>query len=169
MFKCGELIVYGNNGVCRIEEITTLNSDTADKGRLYYVLKNLTSNGIAYIPVDSNVYMRPVMSRIEADRLIDKIPLIDTSCFDKVSPRELQKVYRDVLLSHNSELTVSLIKHILRTERLKQIQKKKLSATEERYLEQAIKIIGSEFATALNIDFSEVKQYILNRIGTENM
>ena len=60
MFKCGDLIVYGNNGVCEVTAVAPLASSTDN--RLYYALKNKISNGVAYVPVDSGVYMRPVMS-----------------------------------------------------------------------------------------------------------
>ncbi len=169
MFNCGDLIVYGNNGVCRVEEITSLPSEKADKDKLYYVLKNLSSNGMAYIPVDSNVYVRPVMSREEANSLIDKIPAVNTDMFDGIPQRELQKVYRETLLSHDSVAILSLIKHLRLTAKRKQFLKKKLSSTEERFLEQAIKVIGSELAASLGIDFNDVRDYIASRLKTDDI
>ncbi len=167
MFKCGDLIVYGNNGVCCIEEIAPLESETANKDKLYYVLKNLTSNGVAYIPVDSNVYIRPIMSKSEAVALVEKIPTVTTEAFKTVPPRELQKVYRDVLNFHDNIKTLSLIKHLRLTAKKKQALKKKLSATEERFLEQALKIIGSELSAALEIPMDEAKNCILDHLNID--
>ncbi len=169
MFNCGDLIVYGNNGVCRVEKITTLDSDTAHKDKLYYVLKNLSSQGMAYVPVDSAVFMRSVMSRDEALALIDKIPTTDTAMFDNIPQRELQKAYREALQSHSQEAVISLIKHIRLTASRKQLLKKKLSATEERFLEQALKVMGSEFSVALGVDLAEVEEYISNRLKTNKI
>lgn len=164
MFKCGDLIVYGNNGVCRVEDITTLDNDAAEKDKQYYVLKNLLSNGTAYIPVDSGVYMRGIMSVEEVNTLIDSIPAITTEMFDHIPPRETQNAYRKALLTHDCKLTLALIKHIRNTAKLKQLQKKKLSATEDRFLEQACKIVGSEFSAALGIELENVEAYIKNRV-----
>lgn len=169
MFNCGDLVVYGNNGVCCVEEITTLPSENADKDKLYYVLKHLSSSGMAYIPVDSSVYMRPVISKDEANSLIDKIPSVTTDMFDHIPPRELQKAYREALLSHDSVAILSLIKHIRLTAKRKQLLKKKLSSTEERFLEQAIKVIGSELAVALDIEMGSIREYIMERLNTDDI
>ena len=164
MFKCGDLIVYGNNGVCRVEEITCID---AANDKLYYVLKNLSSNGTAYVPVDGNVYIRPVMSKDEMTCIIDKIPEITTEIFNGIQPRDLQKVYRDTLLSHDSIAILSLIKHIRSTAKKKQALKKKLSVTEERFLDQALKVIGSELSAAFDVDIIKAKEDILNRLEND--
>ncbi len=169
MFNCGDLIVYGNNGVCCIEEITTSPLDIVEKDKLYYVLKNLSSNGVAYVPVDSSVYMRPVMSQDDANALIDKIPSVSTAMFDNIPARELQKTYREILLSHDSVAILSLIKHVRLTAKRKQELKKKLSSTEERFLEQALKVIGSELSVSLGIDMKNVRDYITDRLGTDEI
>lgn len=165
MFNCGDLIVYGNNGVCIVEQITTLDG-SPDKERLYYVLKNRSSNGVAYVPVDGNVHLRPVMSEAEALQLIDKIPSIETVQFENIPTRQAQKVYRDALLSYDSEVALGVIKHIRATGEKKRNQGKKLSSTEERYLEQAMRIIDSELTAALNKSVQELHEYIEKRIGT---
>ena len=80
MFQAGELLVYGSTGVCRVEEITELDHTVRDRGRRYYVLKPLWQDGVIYAPVDSEkVPMRPVMSREEADTLIDRMPGIQAA------------------------------------------------------------------------------------------
>ena len=38
MFNKGEYIVHGRKGVCKVEDITHLDIDGADKKSLYYVL-----------------------------------------------------------------------------------------------------------------------------------
>ena len=75
MFQTGELVVYGATGVCRVEEIVGLDQPGRDRGRKYYLLKPLWQDGVIYAPVDSaKVPMRPVMSREEAEALIDRMP-----------------------------------------------------------------------------------------------
>ena len=167
MYKCGDFVVYGTGGVCCVEEVSTLDSDAANKDRLYYVFKNIVTNGIAYVPVDSNVYLRPVMSKSEVEALLQKAPALSTDAFEKIPPRELQKVYRDTLLSHDSLAILSLIKHICITSKKKQLLKKKLSITEERFLEQALKIMSSEFSISLGIDLESAKNHILTCLNID--
>ena len=74
MYQVGELIVYGGTGVCRVEAVETPQQRGPEAGRQYYLLKPLYQDGTIRIPVDSKVFMRPVISRQEAEALIDAIP-----------------------------------------------------------------------------------------------
>lgn len=74
MYQVGELIVYGGTGVCRVEAVETPQQRGPEAGRQYYLLKPLYQDGTIRIPVDSKVFMRPVISRQETEALIDAIP-----------------------------------------------------------------------------------------------
>lgn len=74
MYQVCELIVYGGTGVCRVEAVATPQQRGPEAGRQYYLLKPLYQDGTIRIPVDSKVFMRPVISRQEAEALIDAIP-----------------------------------------------------------------------------------------------
>ena len=74
MYQVGELIVYGGTGVCRVEAVETPQQRGPEAGRQYYLLKPLYQDGTIRIPVDSKVFMRPVISRQEAEALINAIP-----------------------------------------------------------------------------------------------
>ena len=77
MFNVGQKIVYGENGVCTVEKIEPLGMTGASRDKLYYHLTPLIGSGTYFAPVDSLAYMRPVMSREEADALIDSMPGIE--------------------------------------------------------------------------------------------
>lgn len=161
MFTKGSLIIYGNNGVCTVDDITTLR-DTGE--RLYYVLK-LGNGGVAYVPVDSPVYMRRIMTPEKAYELLDKIPLIDTEKFRNISIREAQKAYHDAFNSHSTEQLIALIKHIFAVSIRKRSANKKLSTTEERYFEQSLKIVESELRVAIGITEDEFLHKISDAVG----
>ena len=74
MFSVGDKIIYGENGVCTVESIGPLSMAGAPKDKLYYYLSPLIGSGTYFAPVDSGAYMRPVMSRAEAEALIDAMP-----------------------------------------------------------------------------------------------
>ena len=74
MYSVGEKIVYGENGVCTVIKIAPLEISGASKDKLYYYLAPLIGTGVYYSPVDSGAFMRPVISREEAEALIDAIP-----------------------------------------------------------------------------------------------
>ena len=69
MYSVGEKIVYGENGVCTVIKIAPLEISGASKDKLYYYLAPLIGTGVYYSPVDSGAFMRPVISREEAEAL----------------------------------------------------------------------------------------------------
>lgn len=79
MFEVGEYIVYGCKGVCQVEEITHIDIPGSNKDRLYYVLAPLEDrNGKIYAPTDNaKVAMRKVITRQEAEQLIEEMPQIE--------------------------------------------------------------------------------------------
>ena len=77
MFSVGEKIIYGENGVCTVEQIAPLSLSGSDKDKLYYQLSPYVGSGTYYAPVDSTAFMRPVISRDEALALIDSMPSIE--------------------------------------------------------------------------------------------
>ena len=70
MFAAGDLVVYGGEGVCRVESIgpSGLAYDGGDK--VYYHLSPLYRGGTVMTPVDTAVLMRPIISRDCALKLI---------------------------------------------------------------------------------------------------
>ena len=59
MYAAGELVVYGGEGVCRVEGVGAPSLPGMDKTRLYYTLSPLYRSGQVMTPVDTQVLMRP--------------------------------------------------------------------------------------------------------------
>ena len=74
MFSIGSLIVYSGTGVCRVEAVGPPPFDPGSKVE-YYTLIPLQSTGTIYVPVDTKVFMRPILSREAAQELIRRIPV----------------------------------------------------------------------------------------------
>ena len=79
MFEKGSYVIYGGTGVCEVVDVTTMDIDGIPKDRLYYVLKpNEQKSGKIYTPVENQkAVLRRIISREEADALIDDIPNIE--------------------------------------------------------------------------------------------
>ena len=77
MFQKDQWIVYGSTGVCRVAQIGPLKElSGADPDTLYYTLEPLCGTDIIYVPVDTQAFMRPVITRQQALDLIDRIPTL---------------------------------------------------------------------------------------------
>ena len=71
MFATGELVVYGGEGVCRVEHIGPSSVPGADKTKQYYTLLPLYRTGQVLTPVDTKVLMRPALTRQQAQALVE--------------------------------------------------------------------------------------------------
>jgi len=163
MFKINELIIYGNDGVCRVEEICKLDVPGIDKTKLYYVLKPLYYDGKIYVPIDTTVIMRSIITDERANQLIDKIPTIEVEICNNNNLREISDYYKSFQL-HNCEDLIRLIKTVYVKKSNAVNNRKKLGQTDENYMRKAEDLLYGEFAAALNIPKENIKSYIENRV-----
>lgn len=166
MFQAGELVVYGATGVCRVEEIVGLDQPGRDRGRKYYLLRPLWQDGVIYAPVDSGkVPMRPVMSREEAEALIDRMPGIQAASCRGNTAQALAQQYQSAVRDGGHQALVEMMKAIYHKRGQAELKNRRLGMIDERYMKQAERMLYGELATALEIPFDEVEPYIASRIG----
>ncbi len=110
MFSVGELMVYGTNGVCRVEEIGQ-SPFGADDTRLFYKLSPTSdrANLVIYTPVDNDkVIMRPLISAEEARALlaaVDEIGIVEVPL-----EKKRRDIYREHLATVEPREYISVIK-----------------------------------------------------------
>lgn len=169
MFKIGEYIVYGMNGVCRVEEIGPMNLSGIDSNKEYYTLSPLYTKGSrVFTPVDNQkVVMRPVISRQDACDLIDEIKSVERIEVADDKHREL--AYKEALKSCDCRELIRIINTVLKRKKERLAQGKKMSACDERYLKQAQDSLYGEFAISLKMEKDEVEDYIEHRITLKEM
>lgn len=164
MFEVGEYIVYGVKGVCRVEDITHIDISGADKNRLYYVLTPIgESTGKIYAPTDNQkVMMRRIISKEEADRLIDELPQIELLWVPDDKQREAK--YKEALNTCDYRAWVSIVKTLYLRKQERVAQGKKITALDERYMRTAENELYSELSLTLGIPKSEMENYIRDRL-----
>ncbi|MBQ8966446.1 CarD family transcriptional regulator [Ruminococcus sp.] len=163
MFDAGELVVYGNSGVYRVLEVGSIGIKGCE-GKQYYTMEPVFGSGTSYVPVDTGVFMRKVMTADEANALIDSIPEIGEEDFSERNPRLVREHYSASMKSHDTAELISMIKEIWhRGERAKSLNRK-LSRAEQQFLEQAENLVYGEFSVVLGIPREEVLGYIRTRI-----
>lgn len=165
MFQIGELILYGNTGVCRIEAIGPReNTSLADQKKEYYTFAPLYSDGVIYAPLDTTVFMRPILSKEQALELIHHIPDIQAEPFATRDQRLLGEHYRHFFETHNCEDLLQLICNIyVKGQKLSQ-SGKKMGATDQQYMKRATNLLHGELAAVLNIPLEEVESFIVEQI-----
>ncbi|RHQ83146.1 hypothetical protein DWX95_05255 [Butyricicoccus sp. AF22-28AC] len=140
MYQAGEFIVYGTNSVCRVESIGKPPFET-EEDKLYYTLVPVTGTETIYIPTDSPVFTRPVISREKAEELINSIPDIEEDHFVCHSVRMANEHYQAALQSHDCEELVQLIKTVYAKSRR---HGRRVSQVDQRYRKRAEELLNSE-------------------------
>lgn len=165
MYEIGDLIVYAGEGVCRVEEIGVPPMTGINKQRQYYTLKPLYREGMVYAPVDTQVFMRPVITREDADALIDRIPEIEPEVYENSNLRFLNEYYQAQLQNYNCEGLIKLIRSTYAKREVMIGRGKKLGLVDQRYMKRAQDMLHGEFAVALGIERTEVPGYIETKLA----
>lgn len=164
MYKIGEFIIYGSNGVCEVQNIGKLNIRGIDKKNTYYTLIPIDENGKIFAPIDTKVFMRNVITYEEAQRLIKLIPSIKEKQCNEKNIRLLQGYYQDLLKTHDCVDLLTVISSVNDKKANAKKNGKKLGQIDDRFMKIAEGLINDEFSVALGISRDEIEEYVKNKI-----
>lgn len=164
MFSIGDLVIYGNNGVCQVVGVTSPHLRGEEDDQLYYELKPYQKDGRIITPVENQkIPMRHILNEEEASQLIEEIPHIEMLWIESDKVRESQ--YKECIRSADCRKWISIIKTLYQRRLDRQRQGKRMTATDERYLKQAEDYLYSELSIPLKLPKEEVESYIVDNIG----
>ena len=161
MFSVGDKIVYGEHGVCTVAKVAPLDHAGTSPGKLFYHLEPLIGSGTYYTPVDSGAFMRPVISREEAEALIDAMPSIEPAICRDNRFNHVDAFYKELFRQHSCEALVAIVKGL----RERMNEKKTKSSRAESTMRRARDMLHGELSVALDMDLDEVEEYIRARLG----
>lgn len=167
MFSCGDQVIYGIHGVCRIIEVEVRKIDR--KHVEYYVLEPTEQIGARYYVPTQNASavakLRPIISKQELDTLL----LSEETEHDVWIADENQRKqrYRELISSGDRGALISMV-HTLHKHKTAQIAAgRKFHLCDENFLKDAEKLLSAEFSMVLNIRPNQVGEYIQNLIESK--
>ena len=163
MYSVGELIVYGGTGVCRVEAVEEKQSPDSGK-RMYYRLKPLYQSGSISVPVDGKVFMRPVISREEAEAIIDRLPDMPVQSLHERNFTQLAAHYQQLLCSHECSDVAGLVVSIHAKKRESERAGRRFGQVDAKFMKRAETLLYGEISAALGIPYDEVEPYIERRL-----
>lgn len=168
MFEKGDYIIYGNSGICEVEDITKLNFQRAKPNELYYVLNQLNTKGSQiYFPVNAeHTNIRKLMTEEEAWKLLDEIQLIEEIWVENEKQRE--EKYKKALNSVDYRQWVSIIKTLYQRRLSRTSEGKKIPAMDERYMKLAEDALYGELAFVLKKKKEDMVDFITSYVQKEN-
>ena len=165
MYNVGDMVMYGAFGICKVTAVEK--RDFTGEEQEYYILKHINSEkNIFYVPTNNDAAlskMHPICSKAEVDELISHMNSEGLIWIDNDIKRKEE--YSRIIKDANKHEIIRLIKTLyLRRKELAE-SGKKLRSTDENYLNLAENMLFEEFAYALDIDKSEVVEYIEKHIA----
>ena len=165
MYQVGDWIYYGNIGACQVMEISRKKIPGFEKEHLYYTLRPLNSDCSISTPADSGkVFMRPVISKAEAEHLIGMIPTMTPKAYYNGVLRQLSEHYETLLNSHDCGVLIRMTMSIYEKKKEAALQKRKLGAVDEKFMKRAEDLLFGELSIALGIEKNQVQNYIKAKI-----
>lgn len=169
MFKVDDIVTYGINGVCKIEAIEEKNLMGVKKD--YLILKPLNGDkSTFYVPVDNENLlgkMRKLLSEVEINQLIDSMPNEKVLWIN--NERDRKERYKQIIADGNHSELISMIKAIHFEKKDREEKGKKLHISDERFLEEAEKILYDEFRYVLKLSEPDLMSYIFARIESKTV
>lgn len=158
MFLPDEIVMYGAD-LCRIEAIKEQSFFPGQPLRPYYILRPLSrGDSTVYVPCDQgDSKLRRVLSAKEIAALRERT---DGKTLEWIEDRQLRsRTYTAILRQGDPEQILLLIRCLLTKKAELLAAQKKFSASDEKLLADAEKMVDDEFSFALDIDKAELPEY----------
>ena len=160
MFRAGQQVIYGGNGVCTIEDIILRENALSGDVVQVYVIR-LASGLTSYIPVDSNVFMRALITADEVCAVIEEYTSLQTRTFSGTNSKALADQYRAIIARHDVREMLCLYKSLQQKIESARLAGKKSGAMDERFATAALEQVLEEFSVVLACPKGE----LLSRLG----
>lgn len=160
MFEQGQQIIYAGNGICTIQDIITRPNAVSGEEQQVYVIQ-LASGLTSYVPVNSSIFMRALITPQHARQTIADFPTIPLRTFSSTNSKALADQYRAIIARHDPHEMLGLYKS-LRNKAEQAIQAgKKPGSMDERFAESALDQVAEELAVVLTRSKEEIRTQLL--------
>ncbi len=157
MYQAGDYVVYGINGVCRVEAVKPLQGGG---DRLYYYLTPVhASNNIIYTPVDNEkVPIRLVLNEDEARHFLENISSIEA--MEDVAYKKREQQYKDAMKTCDCRMWVCIMKTAYGRRIRRMEEGKKATAADEKYFKAARSNLINEMEVIFHRDSAQVTEML---------
>ncbi len=161
----GDYVLYARTGVCKVmgTEKKIFDKTVAE----FYVLAPVfNEKSKIFLPTAGsalNEKVRPIADEKCINELISSINSLNPLWDDNENERK--NLYRDEIATGDREKLLRIIKTLTLHKKRQQTAGKKLHLADEKYLEEASKLLFDEMAFVLQKDKQEIADLVLSKIG----
>lgn len=164
VFEKEQYVVYGKMGVCRVVDRQMLTFGGAKEE--YYVLAPARDpRSSVYVPCANEALMarlRPLLTKDEIDDILSHVTQEDIPWTEDRGERASQ--FRAIIGGGDRRQIVRLVRCLYAKKQEKTAAGKKLSAADEAFLQECIRLVEEEFVLVLGITPAQVGDYIRERV-----
>lgn len=146
MFQPGDYVVYGSNGLCRVEQVGVPDFDTFERGKTYYFLRAVSDESRIYAPTDTHQPLRAPATREEALALLKSLPAMQITRPAARDRKGTMAYYQQLMHMPTCENLAAV---------LKSMRFGRLSGAEEALHKKAENHLCTELANALDCPYEE--------------
>lgn len=165
MYNVNDVVMYGTFGICKITAVEKRNFTGEEQE--YFVLRHVNSDkNVFYVPTDNEAALsklHSVCSKSDVDALISHMNSEKLIWIDNDAKRKEE--YSRIIKDADYHEIIMLIKTLYLRRKELGAAGKKLRSSDENYLNLAENMLFEEFAYALDIERSEVVDYIEKHIA----
>ncbi len=165
MYEVDDAVLYGMNGVCRVIEIAT--QSFGAKSSKYYVLKPVYTDSFEiFVPVENEDLTGKMRRVISKEQVMSEIDMFSPGqqCWIEDDAKRLDS-FNQTLKNGEHKSLFEMVNMLFRRREELRPQKKKLHASDERFLKDASRLIREEFAYVLEMEQNDVKDFVQDRTG----
>lgn len=158
MFQVGMIVMYGAQ-LCKITEMEERSFFSGQTPRLYYTLSPVDRQAdAAYVPAEqAAVKLRPILSKGEIELLRNETDGRELAWIEDRQVRNRE--YSQILHDGDPAQILMLIRCLLTKKAEFASSKKKMTASDEKLLATAEKMIDDEFSYVLDIEKGSLSDY----------
>lgn len=164
MFDKGSLIVYGGEGVCRIDDIICQSFGGQQQEKQYYVLVPVRSaSSKLYVPVDNEKLTSRIMTLLDFEEI--KSLIDECEPFEWISDNKQRgKLYKEIFASYDRKAIFSLAK-LLESAKSGEIEcVKKLYVLDDDAIRRVSQILYAELSYSVELSPDEVLPIVAGKI-----
>ena len=165
MFCVDEYVVYGSEGVCRVESIGRPNIAGLDPTKEYYTLMPVNRDGRIYTPTDSQIIMRRVITKENANDLLQNIKNISPALDVPKDAKQAMIYYKSLIRTYECENLVKIIKYVSDKQRQLVAVKKNIPAVDFKFFKTAQDMLYGELSFALEVSIKDIKRDVEKLCG----
>lgn len=160
MFKINDLVMYSNNGACRILEETE--KDYFGKTEKCFILEPVFGNKMKiFLPLSNPLLLSKLRHLLTKKEIADILKNLPTEGEEFIPiDAERKKKYLEIISSCDQARIIGILKTLYQKREEQIALKKKVHICDEQLIREAEKVLFDEFSLVLGIERKNVFDYI---------